>query len=157
MRPTLEHLAVAFLPRVEFGRALAHGEWLTLVEVAEVILAGSPVEITPERVADNVEAFLVAGRSRRAWRIRMLLTLVDLVPVAAYKKRFRSMTRAERRRLMEERWRGGKHLWRICSKVRNLVMLGAYGDARADVATGYVPVPLRPRFRPTNTFVKASA
>lgn len=157
MRPTLEHLAVALLPRVEFGRALAHTEWLTIVEVAEVILAGSPVEITPERVADNVETFLVAGRSRRAWRVRMLLTLVDLVPLTAYKKRFRNMTRAERRRLMEERWRGGSYLWRVCSKVRNLVMLGAYGDARADVATGYVSVPLRPRFRPSNTFVKASA
>lgn len=157
MRPTLETLAVAVLPRVELGRALAHGEWLTLVEVAEVILAGSPVEITPERVADNVEKFLVEGRSRRAWRVRMLLRLVDLVPVATHRKRFHDMTRAERRRLMEEHWRSGKYFWRICGKVRNLVMLGAYGDTRADAATGYVPVPLRPRFRPTNTFVKASA
>jgi len=157
MRPTLEHLAVALLPRVELGRALAHTEWLTVVEVAEVILAGSPVEISAERVADNVEAFLVAGKSRRAWRVRVLLTLVDVLPVTNYKKRFRNMTRAERRRLMEENWRGGGYFWRICSKVRNLVMLGAYGDSRADAATGYVPVPLRPRFRPAHTLVKASA
>lgn len=157
MRPTLEHLAVALLPRVEFGRALAHSEWLTLVEVAEVILAGSPVEISPERVADNVEAFLIAGKSRRAWRVRALLALVDLYPLTAYKKRFRHMTRAERRRLMEERWRGGTYFWRTCGKVRNLVMLGAYGDARADAATGYVPVPLRPRFRRSEPLQKASA
>ena len=48
--------------------------------------------------------------------------------------------------LIRSRWTSGRHVWRICAKVRNLVILGAYGDRRAAVTTGYVPVPLRPRF-----------
>jgi hypothetical protein len=147
MRLTLEHAARWVLPNVGTGRALSAGEWWTLARVAEVLLEGAAVEISAEEAADNVEKFLIAGRSRRAWRVRVLLHAIELSSLTTHGHKFSSLTRTERRQLVLERWASGRHVWRICAKVRNLVILGAYGDRRAARTTGYVPVPLRPRFR----------
>ena len=143
---TLEDFAYRVLPRVPAGRALAPSEWQTLVAAADVLVGGGPHGIAPEEVAANVEAFLVAGRSRRAWRVRVLLTCVELLPIATFGRRFGSLTKAERRRVVEEQWIPGRKLGRLCSKVKNLVVLGAYGDPRAAARTGYVPVARRRRF-----------
>jgi hypothetical protein len=141
------------LPRVEPGRALAESEWRTLVYAADAILEGCPVPIRPDEVADNVERFLIAGRSKRAWRCRLLLTLVEYLPLAAGGARFSRMTKVERQALIQDRFmnqqpllRGGR-LWWICAKVRYLVLMGAYGDPRAAAATGFVPADQRPRLR----------
>jgi hypothetical protein len=147
VRVTLEGVVLAFFPRVPVGRALAHTEWLTLANVAEVLLQGAPHDVTAEQTADNVEAFLRAGRSRRAWRVRVLLELIEVMPLATHGARFSVLSRERRRALIESKWVAGHNLWRVCSKVRNLVILGAYGDRRAAAKTGYVPVPLRPRFQ----------
>lgn len=144
---TLEGLARWLLPPVAPGRALARREWVTLVGVADVLLEGAPHDVEPEQVADNVEQFLVAGRSRRAWRVRVLLTLIEVMPLSTDGRPWSSLSRARRRAIVETKWIGGRRLWRVCSKVRNLVVFGAYGDARAAAKTGYVPVPLRARFR----------
>jgi hypothetical protein len=147
MRITLEDAAHLLLPRVPVGRALAHAEWLTLVYVTEVLLKGAPHDVAPEQAADNVEVFLRAGRSRRAWRVRVLLTLIELTPLATHRRRFSGLSPEERCALIERKWIAGHGVWRICSKVKNLVILGAYGDRGAAAKTGYVPVPLRPRFQ----------
>jgi hypothetical protein len=148
MRMTLEDVAYKLLPRVAPGRALAHGEWLTLVNVAEVLLEGAPHKTSPERVADNIERFLVAGRSRRAWRVRLLLQIIEWSPLAAGRARFSALRPPARRTFIEDKWIADhRHVWRVCAKVRDLVVLGIYGDSRAGVQTGYVPVPLRPRFK----------
>jgi hypothetical protein len=147
MRVTLEDAAYLVLPRVPVGRVLAHPEWLTLVRVAEVLMSGAPHDVTAERIADNVEEFLRAGRSRRAWRVRVLMHIIEHAPLATNGRRFGDLSPSERRALVEQKWIGGHGVWRICSKVKNLVVLGAYGDRRAAKQTGYVPVPLRPRFQ----------
>jgi hypothetical protein len=147
MRITLEDVTSKLMPRVSAGRALAHSEWLTLVKVAECLLSGALQDVTAEQVADNVEAFLIAGRSRRAWRIRVLLLVIECMPLTTHRRTFGSLTIEERRALVLDKWVEGKHLWRVCSKARNLVILGAYGDKRAAAKTGYVPVNLRARFR----------
>jgi hypothetical protein len=147
MPVTLEDVAYRLLPRVGVGRALSNGEWTTLARVADGLLANAPTKIASDEVADNVESFLIAGRSLRAWRVRVLLTLIALSTLPSTGRRFGALTIEERRALIEEKWSGGTYLWRVCSKVRNLVILGAYGDRRAASATGYVPLPLRPRFK----------
>ena len=141
-------LAYRLLPRVEPGRALAHSEWLVLATVAEALLQGGPLVTPPEVVADNVERFLIEGRSRRAWRCRVLLHLIEWSPWPTRGRRFSELTPSERRRLVEERYVGGGHLYRLCAKVRYLVLMGAYGDEQAARATGYVPLEERARFRP---------
>jgi hypothetical protein len=150
MRITLEDVTSKILPRVSAGRALAHSEWLTLVRVAECLLAGALQDLTPEQVANNVENFLIAGRSRRAWRIRILLIVIEHMPLTTHRRTFGALSIEERRALVLDKWVEGKHLWRVCSKVRNLVILGAYGDKRAAAKTGYVPVSLRARFQHLN-------
>jgi hypothetical protein len=139
------------------GRALAHCEWLTLVNVASVLLEGAPHDIAPEKTADNIEKFLIAGRSRRAWRVRLLLHLIELTPLATDHRRFTSLSRERRKELIETRWIAGRRVWRICAKVRDLVVLGAYSDSSAEARTGYVPVPLRPRFKQVRPAPEASA
>ncbi len=145
--PSAPELAYRLLPRVEPGRALADAEWRTLVSAAEVLLDGSPCRTPPTRVADNVERFLSEGRSRRAWRCRVLMYLVEWSAWPQYQRRFSELTLAERRRLIEERYVGGGYAFRLCAKIRYLVLMGAYGDPQAARATGYVPLEERGRFR----------
>jgi hypothetical protein len=142
---TLQSVLLRLLPLPPPGRALAESEWSTLVRIAEVLLP-STTELPPEDVADNVERFLVRGRSKRAWRVRALLELVEWLPVTECGKPFSRMTASERRRLVEERYMEGLGLWGICAKIRYLVFLGAYGDTRLHGPTSYVPVSKRRRF-----------
>jgi hypothetical protein len=147
-KPSLERVARIVLPTLPVGRALAPREWATLVHVVEVFLEGAPVDVAAEKAADNIERFLVAGRSRRAWRVRVLLTAIELSSVPTHRRRFSKLRFTERQAIIDERWTTGRNIHdRLCAKVRNLAILGIYGDPRAAVATGYVPVPLRPRFR----------
>lgn len=144
---TLEEVSYRVLPRVTVGRALAGAEWRTLASAAEVLLAGSPVAIAPTQVADNVERFLIAGRSRRAFRVRVLLTLLEYASVPEFGARFSRMSLSDRRRIVEERMMPGHHVWGVCAKVRLLVLMGTYGDQRAHGALGVLPVMARPRIR----------
>ena len=72
------------------------------------------------------------------------------MPLTTHRRTFGALSIEERRALVLDKWVEGKHLWRVCSKVRNLVILGAYGDKRAAAKTGYVPVSLRARFQHLN-------
>jgi hypothetical protein len=148
MRLTLEEIAYRVLPRVVAGRSLADSEWRTLVRAAETLLEGSSARVTPERVADNVERFLAIGRSRRAWRVRLLLTLIEYLPLLHGRAAFCALTPPQRRTWIEERWIGRGGLASLCVRVRLLVIMGAYGDGQALEDVGLVPVPLRARLDP---------
>ncbi|MDP9150141.1 MAG: gluconate 2-dehydrogenase subunit 3 family protein [Myxococcota bacterium] len=143
---TLQSVLLRVLPLPPPGRALAECEWRTLVAIAEVLYPGPDREVSPDEIADNVERFLVRGRSKRAWRIRALLQLVEWVPVAAFGKPLTKLPLEERRRVVEEHYVEGRGLWAICAKIRYMVLLGAYGDPRLHGPTSYVPVPKRRRF-----------
>jgi hypothetical protein len=143
---TLATVARFALPPLDPGRALAERERRTLERVIEVFLEGAPVDMTPARAAANVDRFLAVGRSRRAWRVRVLLTLIEMATLPKYRRPF-SALRLEERRLVVSTWPAGGRLRRICGRVRNLAVLGIYGDPLAARATGYVPVPLRMRFQ----------
>lgn len=143
---TLEQVAYRLLPRVDAGRALADAEWRTLVNLADVLLEGSPLPLPPEEVADGVEQFLIAGRSRKAWRCRVLLTLIERASLVTHRRSFARLSRDERRQLIEQRYVGGVGIWALCAKVRYLVLMGAYGNPRAAEATGFVPMEQRARF-----------
>lgn len=146
MSVTLASLARAVLPRLEPRSALSTSERLTLERAAEVLVAGGPHGVSPADVVRNVERFLVIGRSRRAWRVRVLLRLIEASSIPRYRRPFSRLTIAERRELVVREWVGGKRIGRICSKVKPLVVLGAYGDGAAAARLGYVPVHRRKRF-----------
>jgi hypothetical protein len=150
MSLTLEEVTYRLLPRVQPGRALADNEWWTLVSVAEVLKIGSPVQIDPEQIADNIETFLINGRSRKTWRVRVLLALIGCVTLATHGRPFCDLSITERRDLVNTRFAEGKHVWGLCMKVRHLVTLGIYGDPNAVPATGYIPILERRRFRKQN-------
>lgn len=136
---TLEDAARAVLPRVPPGRALADAEKRTLHDMAGVLLEGSPVDIPLDEVVETFERFLVQGRSKRAWRCRLLLTLVEYAPIAAYGKPVRLMSTDERRTYVCDKLMRGGFPWSTCAKVRYLAYAGAYGHPSADRATGFVP------------------
>jgi len=133
---TLDELAYRVLPQVAPGRALADREWRTLSRVAEAILVDLPFQIDPERVADNVERFLCEGRSRRAWRCRVLLTLVESLPLLTHGARFSLLATYQRRAWFEARIVDGRGIWGLCAKVRYLVLMGAYGDESVPSSLG---------------------
>ena len=144
----VDRLATALLPRVAPGQFFAPQERRVLVAAAQTLLEGSNLELAPERVARNIEEFLLAGRSRRAWRIRVLCLVIELAPMLLLgRRRFSRLGPAQRRRLVAERFIGGRGVWALCAKIRHLVYLGAYGDERAAPAVGFVPWPERPRYR----------
>ena len=143
---TLDELAYRVLPQVAPGRALADSEWRTLQHAAEVLLEALPVDIDATRAADNVERFLCNGRSRRAWRCRVLLTLLEVLPLTTHARRFSAMPARERRHLFESQIVGARGLWGICAKIRYLVLMGAYGDESVPEQLGvWVPGAPRPR------------
>lgn len=146
MTPTLEEVAYRLLPMVQPGRALADSEWTTLRSAVEVLLSGAVAQPAPEQVANNIESFLIKGRSQRAWRVRVLLTLLEYLPIPSCGDRFSRLDVELRRRLVEERMIGGRYLWGVCAKVRVLVIMGFYGDRTIQPLMGFVPVPLRKRY-----------
>jgi hypothetical protein len=142
----LDEVAYRVLPQVAPGRAFASSEWRTLRAAAEVLLEALPIEITASEVADNVERFLCTGRSKRAWRCRVLLTLLELITLHTHARRFSSLSQSERKALFTERVIGARGVWGVCAKVRYLVLMGAYGDERVHAQLGvWVPGPARPK------------
>ena len=97
------------------------------------------------------------GRSRRAWRVRILLHTIELSSLRRFGRRFSRLEIEERRTLIVEEWIPGRGLGRLCAKVKNLVVLGAYGDPRAAARTGYVPVHRRERFLAERIFMQGTA
>jgi len=142
---TLEDAARAVLPPVPPGRALADAEKRTFRDMAGVLLEGSPVDIPLEEVVETFERFLVRTKSKRAWRCRALLTLVEYAPIVAYGKPVRLMSFEERRTYVREKLMQGGFPWSTCAKVRYLTYAGAYGHPAAERATGYVPFERRRR------------
>lgn len=145
-RLSIQAVAALILPRLPDGRALAPAERCTLAAVAEVIKEGSPVERTAEEIVNSVEAFLIAGRSRRAWRIRVLLHLLEYLPLKDTGRKLTSLNPEVRSRLIRTKFRHAKGLWWIAAKTRYLVLMGLYGDASAPAATGFVPPEQRARY-----------
>jgi hypothetical protein len=144
-RLRLDEVAYRVLPQVAPGRALASSEWRTLRAAAEALLEDLPLAISADEVADNVERFLCIGRSKRAWRCRVLLTLLELIPLHTCWRRFSGLSVDERKALFAERVIGARGLWGVCAKVRYLVIMGAYGDERVHAQLGvWVPGPARP-------------
>ncbi|MDX2052443.1 MAG: hypothetical protein SFV15_08640 [Polyangiaceae bacterium] len=143
----LEELVYRTLPRVDPGRALSNWEWKVLTAIAEALHEGSPVAISKEQIADNVETFLICGNSRRAFRVRALLATLELLPVVSTGSRLSQMGVSERRAFLYHKFEHGHRVYRLCAKVRYLVFMGVYGDEAAKGATQFVDVPNRPRFQ----------
>ncbi len=113
--------------------------------MAEVLLDDCPVDVPLREMVERFERFLVQGRSRRGWRCRMLLTLVEYAPIAVYGRPVRMLSIEQRRRYVRERLMRGGFPWSICAKVRYLAYAGAYGHTAADAATGFIPFAQRRR------------
>jgi hypothetical protein len=144
MKLALDSIVWRLLPSVKPGRALADPEWRTLRAAAEALLPNE-VAVTSERVADNVEVFLSTGRSRRAWRCRVLLHLLEALAFAKTGRPFSALPIERRRAFASTELAGEHHAAWLCAKVRFLVYLGAYGDRSSHAMTGFVPVHARPR------------
>jgi hypothetical protein len=152
-RFTLDRLATFLLPKPEPGRFFSPLERAPLIAAAEVLLDGYPTPATPEDVVKNAETFLIAGRSRRAWRIRVLLVLLEVLPLflLGFGGRFSKLPPESRVRFIQERLTRGRGLFRVAANIRVLINVGAYCDPRAEDAVGFVPIPTRvkaPRERP---------
>jgi hypothetical protein len=162
---TLETIARTLLPSPSTDRVLAPSERRTLALAADAILEGasSSIDIDVEEVARNVERFIGAPTSRRAWRVRVLLTLFEVAPILSIRWRLKSwrsrpfsrMTRDERIAFVNARLaHEPNHIWAICSRIRPLVYLGTYASPSARQAVGFIEVGDR---RSRSRFAKKAA
>ncbi len=133
-----ETLARFVLPKPEDDAFFAHRERATLLAAADVLLEGVDFAISDDEIVRNVERFVRS--SRRGWRVRVLLHVVELAPLTAGMKRFSRLSRAERRCFLRA------HGSSLCGRVRPLVYIGAYASLIAARSVGFVPVPERSRF-----------
>jgi hypothetical protein len=146
-RSAFEAITLLVLARPRPGGFFSDRERRTITGVAEVVLEGEPSKITPEAAIENLENFLVRGRSRRALRIRVMLGVLEMLPLTVGRRPFSRLSRALRRHIVREHLATGGHLWKVCSKVRQLVYLGAYADEPSQTAVGFVQVRSRARCR----------
>lgn len=145
-RLSLERTASCLLPSVPDGCALAPVERRILAAVADVVKEGAPVALCGDRVARNVDTFLAASHSRRAWRVRILLYLLEFLPLTTTGRRLTSLAPEHRSELIRKKFRSARGLWWIAAKARYLVLMGLYGDESASLATGFVPPERRSRY-----------
>ncbi len=144
---SFEAIAHWVLARPRPGAFFSDRERRTITGVAEVLLCGEPSKTTPEAAIKNLETFLLRGRSRRALRIRLMLGLLEILPLTLGRRPFSRLAPALRRDIVRAHIARGGHLWKVCSKVRQLVYLGAYSDEVSQSAVGFVQVRLRARYQ----------
>jgi hypothetical protein len=142
-----EAIAQLVLARPRPGAFFSDRERRTITGVAEVMLDGEPSKTTPEGAIETLERFLVCGRSRLALRIRVMLAVLEMLPLTLGRRPFSRLPFALRRDIVRRHLATGHHLWKVCSKVRQLIFLGAYADEPAQAAVGFVQVRLRARYR----------
>jgi hypothetical protein len=141
----LEEVAYRVLPRVRPGHALAPSERRVVAGVAAALLADAPVDVQPEAVVDNVEAFIIRGRSQRAWRIRILLNVIEGLAKMQAGRRFSRLSPRAQLGLVQEHLVPGRGAWKLAQPIRHIVYMGAYGDEGAGMACGVTPVSMRRR------------
>ncbi len=141
---TLETLASMLLPRPQLGRIFSENERRTLAAAADVLLEGVDFDISADVVVRNIERFI--GGSRRAWRVRVLLEIVELAPLAVGQLPFSRGTKEQRTRFIREKVATGGHLWVLCRRIRPLIHLGAYATPDARRRVGWIEVENRVRF-----------
>jgi hypothetical protein len=142
---TLHGLVLLLLPPSRPGRVFSARERRTLAAAAEVLLKDVDFPIAADDVIANVERFI--GGSRRAWRVRALLALVEAAPLASGQAPFSRLAPAARARVIRERFASNGRVWALCRRIRPLVLLGAYASPDARRRVGWIDVPDRPRFR----------
>lgn len=136
-------------PPGEQTRVFSKRERGTLAAVAECFNGSAPAMVSADRIVDNVDLFLAKGRSQRAWRIRVLLRLVEYLPMLSTGRPLKSMGPDSRRRLLRRKFQSARGLWWIAAKSRYLVLLGIYGDPSVARETGFVPPRDRRRYSRT--------
>lgn len=128
---------------------LSRREWKTVRAFADVFIEGQDEAITPDEIADNVDAHLARMRSNRVGSLKLLLWVIEYVlPISSLQPPFSRASRAKRRRIIEKHItnpRGGR-LQRSVAKVKTLFLAGYYGDPRVRADLPFGEMPHRPRF-----------
>ena len=140
--------------RARFGlRYLGHAEFRALAALAEVLVPGH--DVSPERVAGNVDRYLASFPAQGKWRIRMALLGLAIYPLLFLRPPFTIMSLEMRRRFVERRFVVDVWDRRLPGPLRTLsqamiraaqqmAFLGFYGEDRAAREVGYIPFSARP-------------
>ena len=128
---------------------LSQREWETVRAFADVFIEGPNEPVTPDEVADNIDAHLARMKSKRVRSLKLILWTIEYVlPLGSLRPAFSRASREARRRMIEKNVtdpRGGQ-LQRDLAKIRTLFFAGYYGDARVQRTLPFQPVPHRSRF-----------
>jgi hypothetical protein len=96
-------------------------------------------------VARRIDSYLATVVSRRAWRLRLLVVLLEIAPLLRGRAPFGWMSDAGRRRFVDRHLRVHRGLFGLLAKGKQLVRMAYYSDPVVqmellqDVATGAAP------------------
>ena len=126
-----------------------------LAALAEVVVGSEEVEITPEKVAQNVDGYMSSFTAQRRWIVPLALCVLWLYPIRFLRPPFPMMAKAKRRAFVQE------HFLRDISRRRihflrrpieamgrlsqQMVFLGYYSDPATFDSVGYRPFSKRGR------------
>lgn len=125
------------------------GAWLhqTFEKFAGVVLRGNVEVVTAREIADAADARLSDLPSRSSSGIRLALMWVEVGPLFRAKPPLSRLGRLEREAYLADTHRRGYGIARDLIKVKNLVFLLYYSDARAQQEIGFTPWPERVRYQ----------
>ena len=128
-------------------------ELRTLEKFADVAIEGHDEDISPRRVAANIDRQVARVSSKRTRGIKLVLFLVEYVlPLLSLRLPFSWLSKASRKRLIDRKiatpHRRGplRSLSRNLAQTKILFLTGYYGDADTFKSVHYIPPTERPKY-----------
>ncbi len=133
-------------------------EWGTVKALAEVLIKSDDRKMTPEEIAEKVDAYLYRFKAKGKSKVRVALWILTVYPILTRGVPFGAMEPdarlafVKKRFMTEGAWVIGRAYRRflqvIIGAAAQLVYLAYYGDKRTFESVGYRPFTQRPEYDP---------
>jgi hypothetical protein len=110
---------------------------------AQAMIAGDPPGGDWDNVPRNLDRYLAGAVSPRIWRIKLVLTIMELAPLLRFRLPFSLMGEAGRKAFVDRHVTGADGLMRIAAIGRQLIRMGYYATPQVQDEIGFVPMETR--------------
>jgi hypothetical protein len=110
---------------------------------AVAMIEGDPPGGDWNNVPRNLDRYLAEAVSPRIWRIRLVLTLMEVAPLLRFRPLFSMMGEAGRKAFVEKHVTEAGGVLRIVAIGRQLIRMGYYATPEVQDEVGFVPMERR--------------
>jgi len=100
-----------------------------------------------ENVPRNLDKYIADARSPRVWRIKLVLTVMEIAPILRLRPLFSMMSDAGRRKFVDRYLTAAGGIMRVPAIGRQLVRLGYYATPETHDQIDFIPMPKRAKWR----------